>query len=104
MNSSTNWDSVVAWQASRANGGTPGQPSVIPGDANHDGVFNSADLVLVFQAGEYEDGVSGNSTFEEGDWNGDVDFNTADFVVAFQGVSYVAAGNEDSDEMQNGVE
>jgi hypothetical protein len=70
--------------------------SPVPGDANGDGVFNSADLVLVFQAGEYEDDISGNSTFAEGDWNGDGDFNSSDLVVAFQAGTYVAAANPNS--------
>ena len=41
------------------------------GDANLDGIFNSADLVQVFQANGYEDDVDANSTWAEGDWNGD---------------------------------
>ena len=43
------------------------------GDANLDGVFNSADFVLVFQGGTYEDGVLQNSGWAEGDWNCDGD-------------------------------
>ncbi len=54
------------------------------GDANLDGVFNTADFLAVFQIGEYEDAVSGNSTWAEGDWSGDGDFNSGDFLVAFQ--------------------
>ena len=55
-----------------------------PGDANRDGVFDSADFVQVFQMGEYEDAIAGNSTWQEGDWDGDGDFDSADFVAAFQ--------------------
>ena len=58
-------------------------PDVIPGDSNHDGVFNSADLVAVFSLSEYEDGIAGNSTFDEGDWDGDGDFDSSDFVFVF---------------------
>lgn len=63
---------------------------VVPGDSNHDGIFDSSDLVLVFAAGEYEDGVTGNSTFEEGDWDGDGDFTTSDLVFAFAAGTYQA--------------
>jgi len=67
----------------RALDSTPGVASFrIPGDANGDGIFDSADLVLVEQAGEFEDGVIGNSSFEEGDWNGDGEFTSADLVFA----------------------
>jgi hypothetical protein len=62
-----------------------------PGDANLDGLFNSADLVLVFQAGEYEDNRRGNSSWSEGDWNCDGEFTTADLVLAFQRGRYVHA-------------
>ena len=68
----------------------------MPGDSNHDGVFDSSDLVLVFAAGEYEDAVQMNSTFEEGDWDHDGDFTTSDLVFAFQTGGYVAnADNAD---------
>ena len=77
------WNRKSGWRASFSNGGTPGQPSRIPGDVNGDGIFNSADLVAVFQIGEYEDDIAGNSTFEEGDWNGDGDFNSRDLVTVF---------------------
>ncbi len=61
-----------------------------PGDANLDGVFDSADLVQIFQQGAYEDGVSANSGWAAGDWNCDRDFDSADLVVAFQEGGYVA--------------
>ncbi len=62
-----------------------GIPSpLIPGDANRDGHFDSADLAQVLQAGEYEDDLEDNSTWEEGDWNGDLDFDTSDLVLALQ--------------------
>ncbi|MCA9213377.1 MAG: CotH kinase family protein, partial [Planctomycetales bacterium] len=77
------WTQRENWRASRQTGGTPGLPSSIPGDANHDGLFNSQDLVQIFQAAEYEDDVPGNSTWEEGDWDGDGDFTTSDLVFAF---------------------
>jgi hypothetical protein len=59
------------------------------GDANLDGIFNSADVVQVFQAGEYEDGIAGNSVWSEGDWNCDSEFDTADLMAAFQDGGYV---------------
>ncbi len=62
-------------------------PAVI-GDANNDGLFNTADLVAVLTAGEYEDGIEGNSVWEEGDWNGDGDFDTGDLVYALQAGTY----------------
>ncbi|MFC1759263.1 dockerin type I domain-containing protein [Planctomycetota bacterium] len=59
------------------------------GDANLDGIFNSADLVVVFGAGEYEDTTTGNSLWDEGDWNGDGEFDSADFIVAFAEGAYI---------------
>jgi len=61
------------------------------GDANLDGIFNSADLVKVFVGGEYEDEIAGNSTWSEGDWNADGDFNSQDFVSAFSAGPYSLA-------------
>ncbi|MEZ6117455.1 MAG: hypothetical protein R3C28_12885 [Pirellulaceae bacterium] len=58
------------------------------GDANLDGVFNSADLVKVFKPGEYEDDLELNSTWESGDWNGDGEFSTSDLIKAFQEDAY----------------
>jgi hypothetical protein len=58
------------------------------GDANLDGVFDSADLVQVFQAGQYEDDLPGNSGWAEGDWNGDGDFTSSDLVFALQRGGY----------------
>ena len=90
------WGDASSWRASEQIGGTPGgfQIGPVPGDSNHDGIFNSSDLVLVFQAGEYEDGIAANSTFEEGDWDGDGDFTTSDLVFAFQAGTYVAAARD----------
>ena len=62
--------------------------NALPGDANLDGVFNSADLVMVLQSGEYEDDIEDNSTWIEGDWNCDGDFNAHDLIVAMQKGSY----------------
>ena len=62
-----------------------------PGDANTDGVFNSADLVAIFQAGKYEDGVVGGTHWMHGDWNCDSEFDSSDLVVAFQGGSYLSS-------------
>jgi hypothetical protein len=78
------WNSSDGWRASFEQGGSPGRTSLLPGDSNHDGRFDSQDLVLVLQADEYEDDIAGNSTFEEGDWNGDGDFTTLDIIQAFQ--------------------
>jgi hypothetical protein len=60
----------------------------LPGDANLDGRFDSADLVQVFAAGQYEDSITGNSTWATGDWNGDGEFNSSDLVTAFQWGGY----------------
>ena len=47
------YDTADTWRASSQSGGSPGtESSPIPGDSNHDGVFNSSDFVLVFQAGK----------------------------------------------------
>ena len=91
------WNVGASWKPSPSVGGTPGRGSVIPGDSNGDGLFDSSDLILVFQAAEYEDGIAGNSTFAEGDWNGDGDFDSSDIILAFQTGMYekeaaVAAG------------
>jgi hypothetical protein len=83
------WNQATAWRQSAQIGGSPGRDSLLAGDSNADGIFNSSDLVLVFQAGKYEDGIANNATFAEGDWNGDGDFTTADLVLAFQLGNYV---------------
>lgn len=62
--------------------------TLIPGDANRDGSFDSSDLIQVFQAGEYEDTISNNSDWSEGDWNGDGDFDSEDLVSAFASGCY----------------
>jgi hypothetical protein len=59
-----------------------------PGDANGDGVFDSADLVQVFQAGRYEASPAQPVTFAEGDWNLDGRFSSRDLVMAFQAGSF----------------
>ena len=64
--------------------------TMIPGDANLDGGFDSSDLVAVFQTGEYEDGIAGNSVWADGDWNGDGEFDSSDIVTAFQAGRYTA--------------
>jgi hypothetical protein len=51
------------------------------GDANLDGVFNSADFVHVFEAGKYE--LDLQAGWAEGDWNRDRRFDTNDFIAAF---------------------
>jgi hypothetical protein len=61
------------------------------GDANLDGVFNSADLIRIFQAGEFEDTINDNSKWSSGDWNCDGEFDTGDLVKAFTAGKYVAA-------------
>ena len=82
------------WQPSSSVGGSPGTAgAAVPGDSNHDGVFDSSDLVLVFQGGEYEDEIPDNSTFEEGDWDGDNDFTTSDLVFAFRAGTFVRAAS-----------
>jgi hypothetical protein len=85
------WDTAAGWRPSGVALGTPGTSEPLPGDANGDNIFNSADLVDVLAAGEYEDDVQGNSTFAEGDFNGDGDFTTSDLVWVFQYGNYSAA-------------
>jgi hypothetical protein len=80
------WNDAASWQPSAVSGGTPGTGSDarLPGDANGDGVFDSADLMAVMDAGQYEDNIAGNSTFETGDWNGDGEFNSDDVIYVLQ--------------------
>jgi hypothetical protein len=89
--------SPKSWIASASAGGTPGRPAALVGDANLDGIFNSADLIKVFQASEYEDGFNQNSSWADGDWDGDLEFTTADLVLAFRLGTYQAAAEEDSE-------
>jgi hypothetical protein len=84
----SSYDDPRNWRASRWPGGSPGSSSKVPGDANGDAVFNSADFVTVLQAGKYEDDIANNSTYEEGDWDGDGDFTSRDIVFAFQWESF----------------
>ncbi len=58
------------------------------GDANLDGIFDTADFLQVFAAAEYNDQMPNNSSWATGDWNGDYEFNTRDLVTAFQGAGY----------------
>ena len=90
------WNVKAGWRVSYIGAGSPGETDLVPGDSNHDGVFDSNDFVVAFQAGEYEDDVPRNSTFEEGDWNGDGDFNSNDFVFAFQQGNYEVAARQAS--------
>ena len=61
------------------------------GDANLDGLFNTADFVAVLTAGKYEDGIPDNAGWADGDWDGDGDFNTNDLVIALQTGAYERA-------------
>ena len=79
-----NLDDQNAWLVAAGAANLPsGRPYPL-GDANLDGLFDSADFVQVFQAGKYEDGIEDNAVWSTGDWNGDGDFDSADFVAAFQ--------------------
>ncbi len=51
------------------------------GDADLDGLFNSADFVAVFVEGKYETGEA--ALWASGDWNADLVFDSGDFVAAF---------------------
>lgn len=62
------------------------------GDANVDGIFNSADFIQVLAAGEYEDDIPLNSTWGEGDWFHDYDFTTVDIIDALQNSYYSPFG------------
>ena len=84
------WNQPAAWRPSARSGGSPGVTDRKPGDANHDGLFNSNDLILVFQAGKYEDLIPDNATWEEGDWNGDGEFDSLDLILAFQSGTYAS--------------
>ena len=59
------------------------------GDANLDGVFDSADLIQLLANGAYEDDIRGNSRWTDGDWNCDGDLDSHDLIVAFQQSRYV---------------
>lgn len=67
-----------------------GYENRIVGDANDDGVFDSADLVAVLAAGKYEN-VESNAKFDEGDWDQDGDFDSSDLVRAFHAGHYEVA-------------
>jgi hypothetical protein len=56
--------------------------TLLPGDANLDGLFDTADLLALFQLGEYEDGVPDNSNWFSGDWNEDGEFDSSDLIEA----------------------
>ncbi len=66
------------------------------GDANCDGVFDSADIVQIMQSGEYEDNLvkknriknEQNSSWQEGDFDGDGEFTSHDLVYALQQNQY----------------
>ncbi|MCA9172643.1 MAG: hypothetical protein KDB23_33490, partial [Planctomycetales bacterium] len=77
--------------SSAVTGGTPGREAYPVGDANLDGIFNSADIVQIFQAGKYELTTDGAASWSQGDWNGDGLFITSDLVFAFQFSDYIAA-------------
>ncbi|MCA9167343.1 MAG: lamin tail domain-containing protein [Planctomycetales bacterium] len=67
-----------------------------PGDADLNGVFNSADLVKLFVASEYEDDIEGNSTWSDGDWNCDGEFTTRDLVAAYLVGGYTVSSTASS--------
>ena len=58
------------------------------GDADLDGLFDSADFVAVFVEGLYETGEAAG--WAQGDWNADLVFDSSDFVVAFVDGGYEA--------------
>ncbi len=76
------------WRTSPLPDGSPGSAAWLPGDANLDGRFDSADLVVVFQANQYEKPASADAPndagWSAGDWNRDGFFNSADLVFAMQ--------------------
>jgi hypothetical protein len=61
------------------------------GDANLDGIINSADLVQALSFGTYEDQTVANATWESGDWNGDREFDSGDLIAMFKSGRYTAA-------------
>ena len=61
---------------------------VYVGDADLNGLFDSADFVTVFTAGKYE--TDDPAGWTEGDWDGNGAFDSADFVVAFVDGGYEA--------------
>ena len=56
------------------------------GDADLNGLFDSADMVAAFQAGRYE--LDRDATWQQGDWTGDLRFTSTDLVSAFQDGGY----------------
>ena len=54
---------------------------VYVGDADLNGLFESADFVAVFVAGKYE--TQAAATWGEGDWDANLVFDSGDFVAAF---------------------
>ena len=61
------------------------EPPII-GDANFDGLFDSADLIQIMQAGKYDTGF--DAGWSQGDWTGDNRFTSSDLVAAFGAGTY----------------
>ncbi len=78
--------------------------ALVPGDANGDGAFDSADLLSVFQAGEYEDSIEQNSDWVEGDWNADGDFDSHDLILALQAGYYESQRRTTSSDLAAAVD
>jgi hypothetical protein len=89
-------NAATSWTAELPSPGRTNFITVVPGDANSDGVFNQLDVVKVLQAGKYLTGQQ--ATFAEGDWNGDGVFNQRDIVAALQAGSYRPLAAQGSDE------
>ncbi len=68
------------------------QVQYLPGDANLDNVFDTADMTQIFQAGFYEVGgplfEQNAPTWREGDWNADGYFDSSDLTLALQQGTY----------------
>ena len=65
-------------------------PTLQPGDANGDNVFNQHDIVQALQGGKYL--TDQPATWSEGDWNRDGRFDQLDIVAALQAGKYAPGG------------
>ena len=75
------WNEKTGWRPSSEPLGSPAANDV-PGDANHDGIFDQRDLVSILQAGKYLTDQA--AVLDEGDFNGDERFDPRDLVFALQ--------------------
>ena len=75
---------------SRVGTALPGSvaPTLQPGDANGDGMFDQRDIIHVLQSGKYMSEEP--ATWRDGDWNRDGRFDQMDIIEVLQKGKYNA--------------